>query len=86
MHACLPLIIYSSTMLCQNQVDIGENLAKDICHRIEDVVQNQCLITGGVHLAGCWFTLAQAVCLELFIALTLIWTESKKQQRYHEVV
>jgi hypothetical protein len=65
-------------------IDIGENLDKGICQKIESIVQNQCLISGGVRLAGSWFTLAQATCLELFIILTLRWTGPKRRQ--HVVV
>lgn len=55
-------------------IDIGEDIDDDICVRIEHVVRNQCLISGGVLQWGAWFLLAQAVCLEAFVVLTLWWT------------
>lgn len=58
-------------------INIGENLDRDICQQIENVVQNQCLISGGVRLAGSWFLLAQTIILELFVLLTLRWTSPK---------
>jgi len=59
-------------------IDIGEDLDEDICTQIEKVIQNQCLISGGVRLAGCYFLLAQAIVLEIFVALTIRWTAPPK--------
>jgi len=62
-------------------VDIGENLDKAVCSSIEKVVQNQCLISGGVRLAGCWFLVAQSIALEAFVFLTIRWSEPPKEYR-----
>ena len=58
-------------------IDIGENLDDAVCTSIENVVQNQCLISGGVRLAGCWFLVAQSIALEAFVFLTIRWTAPK---------
>lgn len=55
-------------------INIGENMDGDICNQIENVIENQCMISGGVILSGAWFLLAQALCLEAFVTLTLWWT------------
>ncbi|CAB9503020.1 expressed unknown protein [Seminavis robusta] len=59
--------------------DVGENIDGFICVQIENVVENQCLVSGGVILSGCWFLVAQAVALEAFVYLTLLWTAPKRQ-------
>ena len=58
-------------------IDIGENLDKAVCTSIEHVVQNQCLISDGERLAGCWFLVAQSIALEAFVFLTIRWTAPK---------
>lgn len=58
-------------------IDIGENLDQAVCTSIEGMVQNQCLISGGVRLAGCWFLVVQSLALEAFVFLTLRWTAPK---------
>lgn len=54
--------------------DIGENIDDDICIQIEKVVQDQCLISGGVVQWGAYFLLAQAVAVEGLVVLALWWT------------
>jgi hypothetical protein len=59
-------------------VDIGGNIDAGICVKIESLVQNQCMITGGVIFSGCWFLVAQAITLEAFVFVTLRWTVTPK--------
>jgi hypothetical protein len=61
-------------------IDIGANIDEGICVKIESFVQNQCMISGGVILSGCWFLLAQAIALEAFVFVTLRWKAPPKPQ------
>lgn len=54
-----------------------ENIDEVICQKIEHVIESQCLISGGILLAGAWFLFAQVICLEIFVILTLRWTAPK---------